>query len=115
MFDSMHVKSSRRALTHYCFAEFVKGTSSGKTLWKAAASAVVEPEAAYTEISHGTYGIMKQLGKKPWGSDKPWRIVFILRDELFVPCNHEGYVCKHRGAKDKKWCGCSTEVRAVSD
>jgi len=115
MLDSMHVKSSRRPLTHYCFAEFVHRTSGSGTLWKASASAAIELKDAYIEISDGSFGLMNQLGKKPWGNAQNWRMVFILPDILFVPCNHGGYSCKHRGATNKNWCGCSTEVRAVSD
>jgi len=93
----------------------VAGTSGTCTLWKAAASAVMDPEKAYIEIYDGSYGIMNQIGKTPFGCPDPWRIVFMLPEKYFLPCDFEGYKCKHREAKDKVWCGCCTEVRVISD
>ena len=80
-----------------------------------AASSSEFPDGAYEEISDGTYGVMKQLGKKPFGKADPWMIKFILDPKLFCPCSSEGYVCKHRGVKNLGWCGCCTEVRVISN
>lgn len=78
---------------------------------KAAASTNRNFKVAYPEIMNGNAGLLAQIGPVKYGKRDPVGFVSIVPPRLFKRCgtNSRG-VCTHVGAKNKRWCGCCTEV-----